>query len=54
MTALHDLTTLVAACDTGLMLANGRVALTLNEDVLRTGAQDTQAFERRTIDLLRS
>jgi ABC-type multidrug transport system ATPase subunit len=54
MTALHDLTTLAAACDTGLMLANGRVALTLSEDVLRAGAQDPQAFERQTIDLLRS
>jgi ABC-type multidrug transport system ATPase subunit len=54
MTALHDLTTLAAACDTGLMLANGQVALTLNEDVLRAGAQNPQAFERRTIDLLRS
>ena len=54
MTALHDLTTLAASCDTGLMLADGRVAMTLTEDVLRAGAQDPQAFERRTIDLLRS
>lgn len=54
MTALHDLTTLAAACDTGLMLADGQVAMTLNEDVLRAGAQNPQAFERQTIDLLRS
>ncbi len=53
MTALHDLTTLAAVCDTGLMLADGRVAMTLNEDTLRAGARDLQAFERQTIDLLR-
>lgn len=54
MTALHDLTTLAAACDTGLMLADGQVAMTLTEDMLRAGAQDLQAFERQTIDFLRS
>jgi ABC-2 type transport system ATP-binding protein len=54
VTALHDLTTLAAACDTGLMLADGQVAITLNEEMLRAGAQNLQAFERQTIDLLRS
>ena len=54
MTAVHDLTMLAAACDTGLMLVNGRVALTLDEDVLRAAAQDPHAFESRTIDLLRA
>lgn len=53
VTALHDLTTLAAACDTGLMLADGQVAMTLNEDMLRAGAQNLQAFERQTIDFLR-
>lgn len=54
VTALHDLTTLAAACDTGLMLADGRGAMTLDEDMLRAGAQNLQAFERQTIDFLRS
>lgn len=54
MTALHDLTTLAAACDTGVMLADGQVAMTLTEDLLRAGAQNLQAFERQTIDFLRS
>lgn len=54
VTALHDLITLVAACDTGLMLAEGRTAMTLSADMLRAGAQDPQAFERQTINFLRS
>ncbi|WP_404334950.1 ATP-binding cassette domain-containing protein [Sphingomonas sp. MMS12-HWE2-04] len=54
ITALHDLTTLAAACDTGVMLADGRVAMILDEDMLRAGARDLQAFERQTIDLLRT
>jgi ABC-type multidrug transport system ATPase subunit len=54
VTALHDLGTLATACDAGLMLAAGRGALALNEELLRTAARDPQAFERRTIDLLRS
>ncbi|MFA6125179.1 ATP-binding cassette domain-containing protein [Sphingomonas sp.] len=54
MTALHDLGTLAAACDTGLMLADGRVAMALDDNLLRTAAQNPQAFERQMIDLLRS
>ena len=54
ITALHDLGTLAAACDAGLVLANGEVALALDEHALHTAAQDPQAFERQTIDLLRS
>jgi len=54
MTALHDLGTLALACDHGLMLADGAVAMTLNRDMLQTAARDPQAFERRTIDLLRA
>lgn len=54
LTALHDLGTLAAACDAGLMLADGRVAMTLDDALLRTAAQNPQAFERQTIDLLRS
>lgn len=54
ITALHDLGTLASACDAGLMLADGEVALALDEDMLRTAARNPQAFERRTIDRLRS
>ncbi|MES2021846.1 MAG: ATP-binding cassette domain-containing protein [Pseudomonadota bacterium] len=54
VTALHDLATLATACDAGLMLADGRVAMTLDEDMLQAAARDPRAFERRTIDLLRS
>lgn len=54
ITALHDLGTLASACDAGLMLAEGRVALALGEDMLRIAAQNPQAFERQTIDRLRS
>ncbi|MBP2276114.1 MULTISPECIES: ATP-binding cassette domain-containing protein [Sphingomonas] len=54
VTALHDLATLATACNAGLMLADGRVAMTLDEDMLQAAARDPQTFERRTIDLLRS
>ncbi|WP_010161183.1 ATP-binding cassette domain-containing protein [Sphingomonas sp. PAMC 26617] len=54
ITALHDLGTLASACDAGLMLADGKVALALDEDMLRTAARNPQAFERQTIDRLRS
>lgn len=54
VTALHDVPTLAASCDVGLMLAEGQAAMALNKDMLRTGAQDPQAFERRMIDFLRS
>ncbi|WP_375395335.1 ATP-binding cassette domain-containing protein [uncultured Sphingomonas sp.] len=54
ITALHDLGTLASACDAGLMIADGKVALALDEDMLRTAAQNPQAFERQTIDRLRS
>jgi len=54
ITALHDLGTLAVACDAGLMLADGKVAMTLGEDMLRTAALEPHAFERRMIDLLRA
>ncbi|TGX54171.1 ATP-binding cassette domain-containing protein [Sphingomonas gei] len=54
MTALHDLNTLAAACDAGLMFADGKVAMTLSEDMLQTAARTPQAFERQMIDILRS
>lgn len=54
ITALHDLGTLASACNTGLMLADGKVALALDEDALRIAAENPQVFERQTIDRLRS
>lgn len=54
ITALHDLGTLASACDSGLMLADGRVALTLGREDLAEAAGAPGLFERRTIDLLRS
>jgi ABC-type multidrug transport system ATPase subunit len=54
ITALHDLGTLASACDAGLMLVGGKVALALDEDMLRAAARNPQAFERQTIDRLRS
>jgi ABC-2 type transport system ATP-binding protein len=54
MTALHDLGTLVISCDAGVMLADGRVVMALDSDMLQHAAQNLQTFERQTIDLLRS
>lgn len=54
ITALHDLGTLASVCDAGLMLADGKAALALDEDMLRAAARNPQAFERQTIDCLRS
>lgn len=54
VTALHDLHTLACACDAGLMLADGQVAMALDEEMLRIAARNPQAFERQTIDRLRS
>ena len=54
LTALHGLATLAVTCDSGSMLADGRVAMTLDDAALRAAAYDPQAFERRTIDLLRA
>lgn len=53
ITALHDLGTLASACDAGLMLADGKVVVAMDEGMLRSAARDPQAFERRMIDLLR-
>jgi ABC-type multidrug transport system ATPase subunit len=54
VTALHDLGTLATACDAGLMLADGKVALTLDSVTLNAAAQNPQEFERQTINRLRS
>lgn len=54
ITALHDLGTLSAVCDEGLMLADGRVSLALSQSLLEDAKRDPQSFERQTIDQLRS
>lgn len=54
ITALHDLGTLATACDEGLMLADGRIALTIDRAMLEKASQAPQEFERQTVDLLRS
>ena len=53
VTALHDLTTMVAACDRGLLLSAGRVALAIDETALAASRHDPAAFERRMIAALR-
>lgn len=54
VSALQDLGTLATACDEGMMLADGRVALVIDRATLAQAARAPQDFERRTIDVLRS
>lgn len=54
ITALHDLPTLAASCDEGLLLSSGRIALTLGGEDLRAGRTDLAAFERHMIEILRA
>ena len=54
MTALHDLGALATTCDAGLMLADGKVAMTLSEDMLEAAGRNPQAFEQQIIVVLRS
>ncbi|MGV3710241.1 MAG: ATP-binding cassette domain-containing protein [Gemmatimonas sp.] len=54
LTALHDLGTLATACDEGVMLADGSVALVMDRATLAEASRSPQEFERRTIDVLRS
>jgi ABC-type multidrug transport system ATPase subunit len=53
VTALHDLTTMVAACDRGLLLSAGKVALAIGEPELAAARRDPGAFEHRMIAALR-
>lgn len=53
VTALHDLTTMVAACDRGLLLSAGRIALAIDEAALAAARHDPAAFEQRMIAALR-
>ena len=54
ITAVHDIGILATACDAGMMLADGRVALQIDSATLADAARAPQDFERRTIDRLRS
>jgi ABC-type multidrug transport system ATPase subunit len=54
MTALHDLATMVASCDQGLLLSAGRVALAIDETALAAARHDPAVFERRMIAALRA
>lgn len=54
VTALHDLTTLIAACDRGLLLSEGKVALAIDRRQLDAARAAPADFERRMIGLLRA
>jgi ABC-type multidrug transport system ATPase subunit len=53
VTALHDLTTLCGFCDSGIVLAKGRVSLTLDTATLRAGRDDAARFESDLVAALR-
>ena len=53
ITALHDLPTLAASCDKGVLLSAGTVALPLDREALQLGRRDIHAFEQQMIDILR-
>ena len=53
VTALHDLTTLCGFCDSGIVLAKGRVSLTLDAAMLRAGRDDAARFESDLVTALR-
>ena len=53
LTALHDVSTLVGYCTRGLLLADGRLALTMNSAELAEGRRDPVRFEQRIVDHLR-
>ena len=54
LTALHDVSTLTAYCDRGILMSAGRIALTLEAADLRGGLADPVAFEAGIVDRLRS
>ena len=53
ITALHDLTTLCGFCDSGIVLAKGRVSLQLDKPRLLAGRNDAARFERELVAALR-
>ena len=54
VTALHDVSTMTAFCDRGLLMAGGRIALTMEEAELRAGLADPVGFERAMVERLRA
>lgn len=54
ITALHDISTLTAYCNRGILMSAGRIALTLEESELRAGLADPISFETRMVDRLRN
>jgi ABC-type phosphate/phosphonate transport system ATPase subunit len=54
ITALHDVSTLTAYCDRGILLSAGRVALMLETDQLRAGLADPVGFEAGIVERLRA
>lgn len=54
ITALHDVTTLTAYCNGGILMAAGRIALTIDEGELRGGLADPLAFEAFIVGRLRA
>ena len=53
LTALHDVATLTACCSRGLLMAEGGIALTMEEAELRAGLADPIGFEAAMIARLR-
>lgn len=53
ITALHDLTTLCGFCDSGIVMARGRISLQLDQATLRAGRSDAAAFESELVAALR-
>ena len=54
ITALHDVTTLTAYCDSGILMAGGRIALVMDEAKLRSGLTDPVGFEAYMVERLRA
>ena len=54
VTALHDLTTLVTACDRALLMTGGRSSMVIGGADLETARRSPVAFEARMIGVLRS
>ena len=54
ITALHDVTTLTAYCNSGILMAGGRIALVMDEARLRSGLADPAGFEAFMVAQLRA
>jgi ABC-2 type transport system ATP-binding protein len=54
VTALHDIATFIHHCDSGYLLADGRVRLALDAEEIARGRGDFPAFERELIAQLRA